>query len=214
MTGDKLLTLVRESFSAVRMDTPAEHIIGRGQMLRTRRKVLTAAAVLPVAAAVLIVIGVLGSSSGQAPHHPAPATLAAWTVTRHANGIINVTIRELRDPAGLQRTLRANGVPANVVFLGHSFTPTTSSTAIPQSCRAPHLSDKANADLQAKIMPQPGPFNPISPGSIVLMIRPSAIPHGIGLFIEAYAASPGSQSGQGFAMQTDLVQASQQCTGS
>src|SRR5262249_13026274 len=149
-----------------------------------------------------------------ARHLPAPVTLAAWTVARHPGGIINVTIRELRDPAGLQRTLRADGVPANVVFLGHSFTPTTSATAIPRSCRAPHLSDRANADLQVKIMPQPVPFNPTNPGSVVLSIRPSAIPRKIGLFIKAYAASTGSQAGQALALQTDLVRASQQCTGS
>jgi len=33
-------------------------------------------------------------------------------------GDIKVTIRELRDPAGLQRTLRADGVPASVTFAG------------------------------------------------------------------------------------------------
>ena len=47
------------------------------------------------------------------------AQLAAWTVTNQADGGIRVTIRELRDPAGLQRTLRADGVPASVTFLGH-----------------------------------------------------------------------------------------------
>jgi len=35
--------------------------------------------------------------------------LAAWTVLRRADGDIPVTIREWRDPAGLQRTLRADG---------------------------------------------------------------------------------------------------------
>ncbi len=214
MTDDELLTMVRDSFSAVRMDAPAGHIIGRGQALRSRRKALITAAAVPAAAAILTVIGVLASPGGQTHRPPAPVTLSAWTVTRHADGTINVTIRELRDPAGLQRTLRADGVPANVVFLRHSFTPTTSPTAIPRSCRAPHLSGKADADLQAKIMPQPVTFNPDSPGAVVLSIRPSPIPHGIGLFIEAYAQSQGSQGGQTFAMQTDLVQASPPCTGS
>jgi hypothetical protein len=54
--------------------------------------------------------------------------VAAWTVARQTNGSIQVTIRELRDPAGLQATLRdpaslqatlrADGVPASVTFSG------------------------------------------------------------------------------------------------
>ncbi len=35
-----------------------------------------------------------------------------------ADGTIAVTIRELRDPAGLQSRLRADGVPASVSFFG------------------------------------------------------------------------------------------------
>lgn len=44
---------------------------------------------------------------------------AAWTVAKQADGNIHVTIRQLRDPAGLQRTLRADGVPAIVTFASH-----------------------------------------------------------------------------------------------
>jgi DNA-directed RNA polymerase specialized sigma24 family protein len=35
-----------------------------------------------------------------------------------ADGLVDVTIRELRDPAGLQSKLRADGVPASVTFSG------------------------------------------------------------------------------------------------
>ena len=44
------------------------------------------------------------------------AQLTAWTVTRQADGNITITIRQLKDPAGLQATLRADGVPASVTF--------------------------------------------------------------------------------------------------
>ena len=50
-------------------------------------------------------------------HQPA-AQPAAWTVATQADGNIRVAIRELRDPAGLQRTLRADGVPVSVTFTG------------------------------------------------------------------------------------------------
>ncbi len=46
--------------------------------------------------------GVLGSAS-QHPSPPVHAQLAAWTVTKQADGTVLVKIREFRDPAGLQR---------------------------------------------------------------------------------------------------------------
>jgi hypothetical protein len=44
------------------------------------------------------------------------AQLTAWTVTKQADGTISVTVRELSDAAGLQHSLRADGVPATVTF--------------------------------------------------------------------------------------------------
>ena len=42
--------------------------------------------------------------------------LPAWTVTKLSGGDISVTIRELKDPAGLQGMLPTDGVPASVTF--------------------------------------------------------------------------------------------------
>jgi hypothetical protein len=127
-------------------------------------------------------------------------TLAAWSVIKEQHGLVKVTIRELRDPAGLWQALREDGVPANVRFLHHDFVPTTSAHDLPKGCLAPRMSDAANAGLQEKIMPGAGPQN-----GVVLKIRPSAIPHGIGLYLKAWAASPGANGG--LSLQTDLVQA-------
>jgi hypothetical protein len=137
------------------------------------------------------------------------ATLAAWSVIREKHGLLRVTIRELRDPAGLQQMLRAAGVPANVRFLRHNFTPTTSTHDLPKGCLNPRMSDEANAKLQGKIMP----MDPLPIGAVAVNIRPSAIPHGIGLYLKAWAASPGTQSGPYLSLQTDLVQATPKCTG-
>jgi hypothetical protein len=61
---------------------------------------------------------VLGVAPGSVQAHlgRALAALAAWTVTKQADGDVRVTIRELLnpDPAGLQAALRADGVPAAV----------------------------------------------------------------------------------------------------
>ncbi len=39
-------------------------------------------------------------------------------MSRQANGDVDVTINQLKDPAGLQSTLRADGLPASVSFSG------------------------------------------------------------------------------------------------
>jgi hypothetical protein len=48
---------------------------------------------------------------------------------------------------------------------------------------------------------------------VAVNIRPAAIPHGIGLYVKAWAASPGAPSGPNLSLQIDLVQATPQCTG-
>jgi RNA polymerase sigma-70 factor (ECF subfamily) len=117
-------------------------------------------------------------------------------------------------PAAHRHALRADGVPANVEFSQTPFEGTTSTSAVPPSCTAPRMSDKDNAMLQEKITPSFGPPSSLDPGSVALTIDPSAFPTGIGLYIKAFAASPGTENGPVFALQTDLVTTSPQCTGS
>jgi RNA polymerase sigma factor (sigma-70 family) len=47
------------------------------------------------------------------------AHLTDWTVVKQADGSVTVIIRELNDIAGLQRKLRAEGVPAKVTLFRH-----------------------------------------------------------------------------------------------
>jgi hypothetical protein len=111
MNDDTLMTAVREPFTAVHMDTPVEQIVRRGRAVRARRRILGLAGAAAVAAGATVAVAALLPAG-----HPAGAQLAAWTVARQANGTIYVTIRELRDAARLQSTLRADGVPASVTF--------------------------------------------------------------------------------------------------
>ena len=163
------------------------------------------------AAAAAVVLALMPGSPAARAHHAGQGgtTLAAWTVIKLQHGVLRVTIRELRNPAGLWSLLRADGVPANVQFLKHNFMPTTSTRDLPKGCLNPRMSDQANAELQVKIMP----IDPLPVGGVAVNIRPSAIPHGIGLYLKAWAASPGTQSGAALSLQIDLVQATAQCTG-
>jgi hypothetical protein len=187
MTDDDLITLLREQRSNVQMDTPVERIIGRGRALRARRRLPgVAAGALAVAAAAVLAVTALQPAGHHAGRQP-PAQLAAWTVTKQADGTITVTVRQLRDPQGLQRRLRADGVPASVTFFGHA----------PRACqRYPKMS----AILMTEVFGGHGP---------PLVIHPKALPHGAGIQL-----SPGHYPhGAPIALAAGLVRATPGCTG-
>lgn len=187
MTDDDLITLVREQRASVEMTTPVEQIIVRGRAVRARRRIpgLAAGALAVAAAAALAVTALLPASHRAGPQPP--AQLAAWTVTKQADGTIMVTVRQLRDPQGLQRRLRADGVPASVTFFGHE----------PRACeRYPRMS----AILMAEVFGGHGP---------PLVIHPKALPHGAGIQLNPLHHRHGAP----IALAAGLVQASPGCTG-
>ncbi len=185
MTDEELITMVREQRPSVPMTTPVEQIISRGRAVRTRRRIPGIAGALAGAAAVALAVAALLPAGHQAGR-PSPIQLAAWTVVKHADGTIVVTVRQLRDPAGLQRTLRADGVPASVTFSGHQ----------PRACHG-YPVDHA---LMNKVFGGHGP---------PLVIRPSALPSGAGIQLNPGHYPPGAP----IALAAGLVHASPRCTG-
>jgi hypothetical protein len=122
-----------------------------------------ASAAVTVAAGVALAVIALLPAGHQASPQPG-AQLAAWTVVRRDDGTVSVTIRQLRDPAGLQRRLRADGIPASVTFFGQ----------LPRSCQR-YFAGQAliNRVFSGR---QEGRFP-------VMIIHPSALPHGVGVAI-------------------------------
>ena len=104
-------------------DAPAPGSIPPRARARQLTRRVTGAVPRPAAlglAAVAVIVPVILAVTVLAPATRQPAArLAAWTVTTQTGGTIAVTIRELSDPAGLQRTLRADGIPASVTFASH-----------------------------------------------------------------------------------------------
>ena len=195
MNDNELITALREQRDKVPMNTPVEQIISRGRAMRARRRVPAVAGALGAAAAVAVAVSVALPAS-----HPASgprAQLAAWTVARQADGSIQVTIRELRDPAGLQRTLRADGVPASVTFTGQQNPACQSYPGGGSQSQRRHL-----------LSSLAGPA-----GRDGMVIHPSALPSGAGLQIYTlFQNYPGPRGS--FQVAAGLVQASPQCTGS
>ena len=152
---------------------------------RTRRRLTWAAAsALAAGAAVAVAVTVSAgqpapggktaqnAASGSSPR-PAPAastTLTAWTVAENPDGTLKVTIREMKDPSGLQGTLRADG--ARVVV--------TASLAWPAACGEWRGGSYRMGDQVVQTENRTG--LPSADGTEFL-IKPSAIPAGALLWV-------------------------------
>jgi hypothetical protein len=187
MNDEELITVVRAQRDKIPMNTPVEQIISRGRSVRARRRVRRLAGTLAVAAAAAAVaVTTLVPSSH-------PAQLAAWTVTKQADGKIHITIRELRDPAGLERTLRADGVPAVVSY--------SYATRLCQSDWVPE--PPAVFDATAEIH--------VGNGTESIVIDPSAIPHGLKLAISDDILLPDHPKGGPPGIGIGFVNSTRQC---
>jgi hypothetical protein len=157
------------------------------------------------------------AASQPAASHPASGPvvrLAAWTVTRQADGSIKITFREATDAAGLQRTLRADGVPASVTFTGRP-NPACQPYPVSRSQSKPSPGNPYGGPLKGVVR---GPLstgfhNPAQSYTTpyALVIHPSELPFGAGLQIWT-SGTPGLADN--FQLEMSLVQVSPQCTGS
>jgi hypothetical protein len=169
MNDSELSTAVRESVADIHSATPVAQIISRGRAVRARRRIpgvtgaLALAACTGLAVTTLVPSGHPGLvSAGHPGRHPASVRLAAWTVAKQANGDIDVTINQLKDPAGLQATLRADGLPVTVSFSGH--------LSLSPSCQ-PYTTTLSTVNAVTQIHGDH------------LVIDPSALPSGTGVAI-------------------------------
>jgi hypothetical protein len=205
MNDDELITAVKESVTDVHMTIPAEQIVSRSRAIRTRRRIPVLAGTLAVAAATVLAVTTLLPGN----HHPSrqpSARLAAWTVTTQPGGNVSVTIRELHNPAGLQRRLRADGVAASVTFLGQQ-----NPACQPWPGAALQgMSTPAGTALFNKVFPPTPPGAP--PG--VIVIHPSALPRSGGVQLAAGFRQSGPPHSWYIAIGAGLVRASPRCTGS
>jgi hypothetical protein len=231
MNDTDVLSAARDSLSAMPVASPpdVETIMARGRVRRHRHRLIPGVtATLAVAAGAALGVTMLAlpspQATAQAGHRPGPLHLAAWTVTKLPDGNISVTIRELTDPAGLQATLRADGVPASVTFRNQqnpACRPYPGGT-IPWPPQPPppllrQVFPKPYGDLPAappsrgwSKAPGHGSAPPpaiLPAGQTVIVIAPPALPGQAGVQIEA-------THGARWIGPVQVVEASPQCTGS
>jgi len=165
------LTSIKDSLSDVHMDRPPAAIIARARGRRLRRS-------LPALGGGGLALGIglalsLSGSPAPAPAHGVHVNLAAWSVDTTPSGKVDVTIRQLKDPARLSHTLADAGVPVKLTF--GSVCTTTSE-------------DSQLAKVVQKLA---------SPrDDVMLKINPAAMPDGMELVIGIGHLRLGSQSGR------------------
>lgn len=192
------LATARDSLTGVRMTTPLDTIVRHGRVRRRRHGLTGLAGAVVVALGTVLAVTALLPASHPASHPPR-VQLAAWTVVRQPGGNVFVTIRELHSPAGLQATLRADGVPATVTFLGQ----------LNPACQPwPGMHTPAGDTLFNNVFPPQPPGAPPN----VIVIRPSALPTGGGVQLAADFGPPGP--GVNVVILAGLVRTSRACTGS
>jgi hypothetical protein len=208
------LAEVDESLTDVHMGIPVGDILDRARRRRARRRLAALTVAAGTGGSLALAVALL-ASGGAAGSGADPAQLTAWTVSRQANGEITVTIRELNDPAGLQRELRADGVPASVRFSGNQNPACqpypASQSLLAQVYPVPYgqLPPQPTTRVQ---WTQPGvtPPRPI----VYAVIRPSALPTGTGVQITSFYSSSGSgRQWVQVSSSLGLVYASTGCTG-
>ena len=121
---DDVMCQVRESFSGLRMDMPAEEVFTRSRARRRRRlSGLTAAAATAAGAATALTL-TLGHpapalSAGPRPSGPGAIRLAAFSVTSGPGDSTTLILRKgpqypRLDPGALRQALARHGIPALV----------------------------------------------------------------------------------------------------
>jgi hypothetical protein len=233
ISDSDVLTAVRDRLSEMPLASPpdVEAIMARGRARRHRRMIPGVTGALAAAAVAALAVTTLAPASQEASHQGGrqpTVQLAAWTVTKLAGGNISVTVRELKDPAGLQRTLRADGVPASVTFASQQNpacrpypggTPRNPLTAGPGTHLLLRVFPKPYEKLARLRIPRgPRQISPVHgrrlPGlphlslnNAAIVINPSALPGDAGVQL---GASPNGMA----LLLPSVVYASSQCTGS
>jgi hypothetical protein len=204
MNDTDLATLVRDAVRDTRMAVPESDITRRARRLRTRRRLAAGGAVSAGLAAAALAVATLAAPAGSPAARQAQNTaqLTAWTVTKEPGGAIDVTIRQLKDPAGLQARLRADGVPSFVTFVNQT---------VP-GCQVdwpyyryfyehPHAKPRRIVTVTPHFL-----TNAYPAGRTLLVIHPALIPHGDALHI-------GAQFVKGTGLGSNLLKTSPTCRG-
>jgi hypothetical protein len=143
MNDEELAAAVKEAVRGAHMNVPAEQIVHRSRAIRARRRIpalaggLSAAAAATAAALVLTSGPVAVLAQHGTTGHAQTIVTAAWTVREEAGGTVKIYLRQYANPAGLQQTLRADGINAIVRRVPVGMRTITPPMRVPGSGKSP-----------------------------------------------------------------------------
>lgn len=146
-----------------------------------------AAATAATAAAAVVLTSGPGAVPGQhgTAGHTRTVVTAAWTVRETAGGTVTIYLQQYANPAGLQQTLRADGVKAIVRPIPYVLRQTAFNRAVPFPACNYRLTDKAPLAVQHAVVTIRGLTLPA-----LFIIHPDAMPQGSALFLAFMASVP------------------------
>jgi hypothetical protein len=149
---------------------------------------LTAAAAATAAAALVLTSGP-GAVPGQrgTAGHARTVVTAAWTVREDADGTVTIDLRQYANPAGLQQTLRADGINAIVRPVPSVSRTIGKGTLTYPACHYAATNTAPPAVQQAVVTFVAGQDLPAG-----YIIHPDAMPRGSALFLAFLAGMPRS----------------------
>lgn len=199
-------------FEALRMAARYRFLAGTGPArARQRWRLpvlaggLTAAAAASASAALVLTTGPTGAQvQHRTAGHAGTVVTTAWTVREEANGTVKVYLRQYANPAGLQRTLRADGINAIVRPIPYSVHTAVRPGSGPQRLKAstsgadrvasPRCvyanTDNAPAAIQHAVVTLVQQAAPT-----YFIVHPGAMPHGSALFLAFMANAPAQAGG-------------------
>jgi hypothetical protein len=151
---------------------------------------LTAGAAATAAAAVVLTSGLAAPGQPRTVGHGRTVVTTAWTVRQDTDGTVTIYLRQYADPAGLQQTLRADGINAIVRSIPYVLL-TVFHHPIPQPTCQYAITDRAQLDVQRDVWTGAGQIRTLHPPAPVrFVIHPHAMPPGSALFLAFMANAP------------------------
>jgi hypothetical protein len=178
---EQMCSAARERFVAGTRSRPVRHRWGRPALAGG----LTAAVAGTAAAALALTSGPVAvpRQHGTGPNQS--LVTAAWTVREDAAGTVTVYLRQYKNPAGLQRVLRADGINAIVRAIPVTYPANPPPFTHPVCMYA--LTNMAPPAVQRAVLTFHGLGLPA-----VFTIRPAAMPRGSALFLKFIPGLPKS----------------------
>jgi hypothetical protein len=182
--------LMREHGPALAHATPPAHPRRRVTARQRWRLPVLAGGLTAAAAATAAAALVLASGPGTVPGqrgkagHARTVVTAAWTVHEAADGTVTISLRQYADPAGLQRTLRADGV--NAIVRAMPTRTTTRPGGLPGSGKPPLRVPVATCSYAATNNAPPQ----VQRAAVTVVFQDVPAPRGAGIRIATFIIHP------------------------